>query len=102
MPLYFLVAIDIIALASAQLMLKKGVSLLGAMDFSLAVHSFQNKFKHYLSHFLEFDANCRYYRVAAFFQRKSNFFPRNRYCRHYFRYFSRTSSLNGYYFTAAK
>lgn len=36
MPLYFLIAIDIFALAAAQLMLKKGVLLLGILNFSLA------------------------------------------------------------------
>ena len=35
MQLFFLVAVDIIALAIAQLLLKKGVLLLGMMDFSL-------------------------------------------------------------------
>jgi drug/metabolite transporter (DMT)-like permease len=35
MTLYFLIAIDIFALAAAQLMLKKGALLLGTMDFSL-------------------------------------------------------------------
>lgn len=34
-PLYILVVVDIFALAAAQLMLKKGVLLLGVLDFSL-------------------------------------------------------------------
>ncbi len=35
MPLIFLVIIDIFAFAAAQLMLKRGVFLLGGLDFSL-------------------------------------------------------------------